>query len=179
MFILAARTAFASAVFGAIGIAFLTAMFASFAVGATPSALAFGRINDLLVLVSYALAAPSVYALHTLLRRRSPVLSAVIALVGIIAIVAIVILQALLVMEVLTFDEQSGPVTVAFVVLGGWFIATGRMATSDGYWSHGVRLGALAAVYFGYPVWAYNVARRFLERADPEPDGLSRRAGVL
>jgi hypothetical protein len=40
---------FASAVLAAIGIAFLTAMFASFAAGATAAGQAFGRVNDILI----------------------------------------------------------------------------------------------------------------------------------
>jgi hypothetical protein len=155
-------TALASGVLAAIGVVFLALMFASFAAGSTSTGQTFGRINDVLILVSYALATPSVLAVHALLRTHAPVASGVLAIVGVSAIVAIVVLQAMLVTGVLTFEEQVGPVSVALLILGGWFVVTGRMATSAGLVKHGVRMGVLAAAYVGYPIWAIWIGRRFL-----------------
>lgn len=160
----AGRTALASGVIAAIGIGFLTAMFVSFAVGATSSGQVFGRINDVLVLISYLLTTPSVIAFYVLLRSHSAVLSGIVALIGIGAIVSIVVLQALLIAGVLTFEEQGGPVLVALLVLGGWFVVTGRLATSSGLVRHGVRMGLVAATYVGYPIWAIWIGRTFLGR---------------
>ena len=161
---MAGRAALASGLIAAVGIAFLTAMFVSFAVGATSHGQLFGRINDVLVLISYLLTAPSVIAFYVLLRPRSAVLSGIVALVGIGAIAAIVVLQSLLIAGLLTFEEQGGPVSVALLVLGGWFVVTGRMATSSGLVPHGVRMGLIAATYVGYPFWAIWIGRRFLGR---------------
>lgn len=144
----------------AIGIVFLVAMFASFAAGATASGQAYGRINDMLVLVSYLLAAPSVVAVHALLRLRAPWLSGVLAIVGLGAIGAIVVLQYLLISEALTFEEQVGPVSIAIFVLGAWFVTTGYLGSSNGVLPRGLRMGLVAATYVGYPIWAVWVGRR-------------------
>jgi len=155
-------TALTSGVVAAIGIGFLTAMFVSFAVGATSAALAFGRINDVLVLLSYLLAVPSVLAIRAILRQHAPIMSLILALVGIGAITAIVVLQSLLVAGVLTFEEQVGPVSIALLVLGGWFVVSGHLATARGAFPHGARMGLLAATYVGYPIWAIWIGRQFL-----------------
>ena len=63
---LVVRITDASGVVAVGGVAFLIAMFAAFAAGASSQALAVGRINDLLVMVSYLLAVPSAIALLVL-----------------------------------------------------------------------------------------------------------------
>ena len=72
---------------------------------------------------------------------------------------AIVVLQLLLVTGVLTFEEEIGPVSLAFLALAAWFILTGRIAARAGVVPGGTRLGVLAASYVGYPVWAFRIAR--------------------
>lgn len=158
-------TALASGLIAAIGIGFLTAMFVSFAVGATSSGQVFRRINDVLVMISYLLTTPSLIAFYVLLHPRSAVLSGIVALIGIGALVSIVVLQALLIAGKLSFEEQGGPVSVALLVLGGWFVVTGRLATSSGLVRNGVRMGVVAATYVGYPVWAIWIWRTFLGRS--------------
>jgi hypothetical protein len=163
-----------SGVAAAIGIVFLVAMFASFAVGATSSGQAFGRINDVLVMVSYLLAAPSVLALSALLRSGAPVLSSVLTLIGLGAIVAIVALQYQLIVGALTFEGQVGLVSVALLVLGVWFVVTGYLGSASGEFHYGVRMGLIAATYVGYPIWAIWSGRRFLAlTADPQPRPLA------
>jgi len=169
---LAGRAAMASGVLAAIGIAFLILMFASFSLGSTSAGQAFGRINDVLVLLSYLLAGPAVVAFHLILRRRKPVLSTILFVVGLGAILAIAVLQASLVVGALTFEEQIGPVSVALLALGAWFVLSGHLATSIGAVPRGVRMGLLAASYVGYPVWAIWIGRIFLDRppsAHPHP----------
>ena len=65
----AAWTVRVSGLLAAVGIAFLAAMYLSFALGATSTGQVLGRINDTLVLVSYLLATPSVLALAAIARR--------------------------------------------------------------------------------------------------------------
>jgi hypothetical protein len=152
--------AIASGIAAAVGLAFLIAMFAAFALGATSSGMAFGRINDVLVLVSYLLVAPIALTVHALVRPGAPVLAPLVTLIGIGAIAAIVILQWLLVSGALTFEEQVGPVSIALLVLGAWLVVTGFLARSSGALPNGVRMGFLAATYVGFPIWAFWMARR-------------------
>ena len=156
---LAGQLTIASGVVAAVGVAFLVAMFASFAVGAASIALVFGRINDVLVLVGYLLAAPSALALWAMLRPRAGLPGDLAALVGLAAIAAIVVLQLLLVAGALTFEEQVGPVSLALLVLGAWFVVVGRIASTSGLLPRGAWLGLLAATYVGYPVWAFRIGR--------------------
>ena len=157
----AAWTVRASGLLAAVGIAFLTAMFASFAVGATSAGQVFGRINDTLVLISYLLTAPSVVALAMVTRDpRSPA-DRLVAAVGLAAIAAIVVLQAMLITESLTFEQQIGPVSVALLLLGAWFVVAGHRASRSGAIPMGGRMGLVAATYVGYPIWAFWIARHF------------------
>ena len=165
----AGRISIVSGVISAVGVAFLFAMYASFAIGAQSIGLVFGRINDALIMIAYLLAVPSAFALNELLRPRWPTLSRVLLVIGIGAISAIVILQALLVAEVLTFEEQIGPVSVALLVLGGWFIATGYLGRRLGVLPRGTRMGVLAATYVGYPIWAIWLGRRLIGTAVASP----------
>jgi hypothetical protein len=157
-------TAYASGVLGAAGVVFLTAMFA---VGPRRAGLPFGRINDVLVLVSYLLAAPTAVALHGILRRRFPILSLVTLVLGLAAIAAIVVLQALLILDVLTFEQQIGPVSVALFGLAVWFVLTGYLGSSGGDLQHGARMGLLAATYVGYPIWAIWIGRKLAQGNRP------------
>ena len=146
----------------AAGVVFLGAMAVSFAMAETSLALAFGRVNDVLVLVAYLLVIPSVLAVGWLLRPMAPLWALVSTLIGLGAASAIVILQALLVIGALAFQEQVGMVSIALLVLGGWFVGVGYLARSRGILPHGVRMGLLAATYIGYPVWAIWMGRRLI-----------------
>jgi len=159
-------SAYAGGLIAAGGIVFLVAMFASFAVGAESAGMAFGWINDVLVMVSYALAVPIVVALHLLLRPTAPRLSVLAALIGMGGLTAIVFLQLLLVVGALTFDEQIGPASIVYLFLAAWFITTGYLGSSSGILSQGVLMGFLAATYVGYPIWAIWLARHLLRRAE-------------
>lgn len=156
-------TAYASGVVSAISWVFLIAMFASFAVGATSPGLVFGRINDVLVVAWGLLALPLTVALHVLLRPHAPILSGLAMMFGIGAIVAIMVLQSLLVVGALTFEEQIGPVSIAFLVLAVWFVMTGYLGSSSRALPHGVRIGLLAATSVGYPIWAFWLGRHLLQ----------------
>jgi hypothetical protein len=155
-----AWTSVISGVMAAVGIVFLTGMFTAFAMEATTTAQSLGRINDWLVLLSYLLCAPSVLAVWRLVRATAPALGALTLALGLGSIAGIVMLQWLLVTDVLTFEEQIGLATIAFLALGVWFVVTGHLGARAGVLPRGARLGLLAATYAGYPVWCVWLARR-------------------
>jgi hypothetical protein len=162
----AAATTVVSGTIAAIGMVFLVAMFAAFAVDASGPALVLGRINDIAVLLSYLLCAPSVLAVRQLLGPRRPLLGTLTAILGLGSIAAIVVLQGLLIAGIMTFEEQVGLVSIGLLGLGAWFVGTGQAGASSGVLPHGLRMGVLAATYVGYPVWAV-----WLRRSLRRPDG--------
>jgi len=156
---LAAAGLRASGIIGGIGLAFLAGMFAAFAAGARSTGMTLGFINDVTGVITLPLALPGVLALHRRVRPGAGPGADALLLVGIGAGGTIVLLQGLLVGEVLTFEQTIGPVSLAFLVLGAWFILYGRVAARAGVVPGGTRLGLLAATYAGYPVWAFRLAR--------------------
>jgi hypothetical protein len=159
---LGGRAAYANVVVSAVGLVFLIALYASFAVGATSPGLVFGWINDVSGVVSALLMLPVAVALHVVLGPHAPTLSALTMTIGIGANVAIAVLQSLLVVGALTFQAEIGPVLIAFLVLVVWFVMAGYLGSSTGILSHGLRMGLLAATYVGYPIWAFWLGRHLL-----------------
>ena len=157
----------------AIGIMFLVGMFTAFATGARSLGLTLGWINDVLVLSSYALLAPTAIAIHAITRSRSPAAAAIVVVLGLGGIAWVVVLQSLLVLGVLTFEQQIGLVSVGFLALAVWFVAEGWLLGRCGFLERGAWMGLLGAVYIGYPIWAFWIARRFDGLADarrsPDP----------
>lgn len=166
---IAAGALLVSAPVNAIGVTALIAMFIGFAIGERSTAMALGRTNDILGLVGAALMAPAVVEIHALTGPDRRVSRAVLAVVGLGAIATIVWLQFLLVTERLTFEEQIGPVSVAYVAIAAWFVGGGWMASQAGIMPGGARLGAVAALYVGQPWWAYRWGRRLLESSSGSP----------
>jgi hypothetical protein len=154
--------AYANGVVSAVGLVFLVALYASFAVGATSIGLVFGRINDVSAVVGALLMLPLVVAVHVLLRPHAPIMSGLATMIGIGANLAIIVLQSLLVVRALTFEEEVGPVLIAFLVLVVWLVMIGYLGSSSGVLPHGVRMGLLAATYVGYPIWAFWLGRHLL-----------------
>jgi hypothetical protein len=70
--VLAGRALQASGIIGGISLVFLVLMFAAFGAGARDPGMTFGWVNDVLGLVSCALALPAVVGLHRLLARGRP-----------------------------------------------------------------------------------------------------------
>lgn len=147
----------ASGVVGAVGVGFLIAMFAAFGVGARSAGMAFGWVNDVTGVVTLPLALPGMLALHARIRPHAGVAGDPLLVIGVGSAGAIVMLQVLLVTGVLTFEEQIGPVSLAFLALAAWFVLTGRIAARSGVLPGGTRLGVLAASYVGYPIWAFRL----------------------
>ncbi len=161
---LAGLVSLVSAMVSAVALGFLIAMFVAFGVGAASVGRAFGAINDGLILVAYLLAAPGVVATMAVLHARRPGLTMAAGLFALAAIAAITVLQWQLVVGGLTFEQQIGPVSVAFLVLGGWFVLSGYIGA--GLLPYGVGTGVLAALYIGYPILAFRLGR-VLWGADP------------
>jgi hypothetical protein len=154
--------AYANGVVSAIGLVFLIAMFASFAAGATSPGLVFGWINDISAVLAALLMLPLVVALHFLLRPHAPIMSGLAIVIGFGANLAIMVLQSLLVVGALTFQEEVGPVLIAFLFLVVWLMMTGYLGNSIGALPHGLRMGLLAVTYVGYPIWAFWLGRHLL-----------------
>lgn len=164
----------ASSVVGAVGLAFLAAMFASFAAGAQATGVTLGFVNDVTGIVTPVLAAPAVVVVGRLLRPRSPRLAPALTVVALVAMAAIVVLQSLLVARLVPFERQVLPVTAAMLVWGGWFVAVGVLGRRDGTLPVGPALGVASALYVGYPVWAWRVGRWLIVAVRPAPSGAER-----
>lgn len=149
----------ASGVVGAVGLAFLVGMFAAFAGGARSTGMTLGWINDVTGVITLPLALPGVLVLHGRMRERAGAKGDALLIVGIGAGGTIVVLQALLVAGVVTFEQQIGYVSLAFLVLAVWFVLHGRELARNGISPGSARLGLVAATYAGYPVWAFRLAR--------------------
>ena len=161
----AATTLQASGVIGGVGLVFLIGMFAAFAAGQQSLGMRLGFINDLTGIVTLPLAVPAMLVLHDRLRPTAGRPGDALLVLAIGATIAIVVLQVLLVSRVLAFEQQIGPVSIAFLALAAWFIATGHLAARAGLLPHGTRLGVLAASYAGYPLWAFRLARALRDGA--------------
>ena len=148
----------ASGVVGAVGLAFLVGMFASFAAGARSTGMTLGWINDVTGVITLPLALPGVLVLHRRMRARTGAKGDALLIVGIGAGGTIVVLQALLVAGVVTFEQQIGYVSLAFLVLAVWFVLHGRELARNGITPGSAKLGLVAATYAGYPVWAFRMA---------------------
>lgn len=161
---LAGVASIASSGIAAVAVILLVAMYAAFGIGATSAGQAFGGINDRLSLVAYALAVPGVLATAMALSIARPLVVGLGTLLALAAIVAVVVLQWQLITGALSFEQQIGPVSLAFLALGVWFVLTGYLGA--GVLPYGVRLGALAALYVGYPFLAFRLGRWLWRRAD-------------
>jgi len=117
-------------------------------------------VNDVLVIVQYALLLPAVVVLHRVFRARWPRASLVASSLGVLGIAGAVGLQSMLVAGVLTFEQEIGPVSVAYIPLGIWFVAPGLFAARSGVDRHGTAAGLLGASYLGFPIWAARLAGR-------------------
>ena len=158
----AGATSLASSAVAAVALVFLVLMYLAFGFGATSAGQRFGWINDALILVAYVLAVPGVLATARMLRSRQSRLAVVGALVALGAIVAITVLQWQLVTGALTFEQQIGPVSIAFLALGAWFVLSAYLGA--GLLPYCVGIGGLAALYVGYPLLAFRLGRSLVRR---------------
>lgn len=150
-----------SGVVSIFGIVFLVIMYIGFIIG-NKELQRFGPLNDICIIIQYLLALPIVLALHQLFKAHAPGLSRLAMLFGIVGIIAVMALQLLLVAGVVTFEEQLGPVMVAGLVAGAWFVITGYLGRSTGKLPGGLLVSILAVLYLGYPLWAFWLGRKLL-----------------
>jgi hypothetical protein len=156
----ACRALQVAAIVSAAGIVFLVGMFAAFAVENSSAAMVLGTVNDALVIVQYVLLLPAVLAFRRLAADGGSRAGGVIAALGVMGIAGVAILQGLLVAGRLTFEEEIGPVGIAYVPLLAWFIGSGWQAARAGVDRRGIAFGLLGASYLGFPIWAWRLAGR-------------------
>ena len=154
-----------SGIVGGVGIVFLGGMFTAFAVGAQQLGERLGWINDVLVLLSYAMLAPSVLAARARLLPSAPRLANVTAAIGLATLAAVVASQGLLVTGVITFDQQIGTFSLFLLALGAYFVPVGWAGKRAGVLRVGPWTGLAATLYLGVPVWAIRLGRQLLEEA--------------
>ena len=154
--------AFLSGFVSIIGIVFLFAFFAFRAHT--------GRLNDIAVIVQYSLMLPIAFAMYQILKPENPSLSLAALLIGVPGMLAVIALQVLLVTDVLPFANQIVPVVIAFLVVLGWFIINGKLASSTDKLPSNMLLSVFAGLYIGYPFWAFSLWRRMRAPAqDQQP----------
>ena len=151
---------YASGLVSIFGIAFLVAFFTTF-IGPL------GTLNDIAVVIQYLLMLPLALALHQMLRPSGPTLSLVALLLGIPGMVAVVALQLLFVTGVLPYAQYIVLVSAGFLVVLGWFLMVRLLGQFTGVLPRSILLHILAGLYFGYPFWAFSLARR-LRAHSPE-----------
>ncbi len=176
----------ASAVAGAVGVVCIVLMYAAFAVGAQPPGLMFGWANDIAVLLQYLLAVPGVLAIGAALRVGSPRLALAGTVLALAGIAVIVVSQTLLVAGVLTFEQEIGPASLGFLIVGAWMVVAAivgrragrrrqdppRRSRPRSTWA--TRSGRIASV----AGWERLPSRRSASSVQPTPrPSLSRRPG--
>jgi len=170
---LASTALLVSAVVAIVGIAFLVAMLASFSAGAQADGERYGFVNDILVIVQYVLMLPAIFAVRRLSSDRSPTLGRAILVSGFALVALIALGQGLLVAGVMTFEQQTIPLSIMFVLLAAWFVAVGRLVTELGIARRGVLIGLVAATYIGYPIWALWLGRALRDGTAPAREALN------
>lgn len=162
---LAGWCAHASAIVSIFGVLFLIIFFA----GVGP----FGPLNDAAVVVQYALMLPIARWVGVRQQRQGLRGSQLVLAIGLVGMLAVIVLQGMLIAGMIPFSRQIGPVSLAFLVVLGWFLAGGRLARNDDLLeSNPLRLIG-AGLYFGYPFWAFALGRR-LRRNEGEAAGTGR-----
>jgi hypothetical protein len=160
-FTFAGWCAYGSALVSAVGVVFAVLLYIGLLTPAK-ALVAFGPLNDVCILAQYALALPIAFAVHRLLRPHSQRLSAVAATIGIAGMIGVIVFQALLLAGLMGFRQQVVYASASILLIGVWLILIGAMGrrSSDlgGRWA----LFISAALYFGYPLWAYWLSRRLL-----------------
>lgn len=79
-----------------------------------------------------------------------------------------VVFQALLLAGVIPFREQLAYAAASVLLVGVWILIASHIGRRSSGGGPSLRLSILAALYFGYPIWAYRVARQLeVQRAAP------------
>jgi hypothetical protein len=118
--------ALVSGVVGLLAGLFLLGFFILEPSGVRLAGVSLGSINDVLGAVQFAAFVPVVWALGRRLPATRPVRVATV--VAVFAAVAFVVLSLLLVTDVLTFEQQIGPVVVAILIIFAWLLLVNLVA---------------------------------------------------
>lgn len=154
-----------SAIVAAVGLVFLILLYAGFVPGAE-SLQIFGPLNDLCIIVQYVLALPIAFAFHQMLKQSAPQLSRIALLIYFIGVTGIVVFQALLLTGVMTFNQQVLYASIFLLIAGVWVFVASRALRKIGAVSMSQALIVFAALYIGYPFWAYRVGQQLRAKAN-------------
>ena len=120
----------------------------------------FGSLNDSCIAIQYSLAIPLAISLRRVLHHYAPGLVSVATFVGIASMLVVVTLQMALILGILTFAQQVLWVSLALIGgVGFWLVATGLVARSADRFPNSLRMSIVAALYLGYPFWAFWIGR--------------------
>jgi len=159
LFKVAGWCAYLGAVVSAAGILFLVLLYVGIFSG-DERLIGFGILNDLCVLVQYALLLPIVIVFHRILRSQSPRLVLLMTLIAVVGIIGVIVFQYFLIAGIMPFSEQVVYVSVFILMVGAWITVAGVIGRRSGKLSQSVAEIILAALYFGYPIWVYRVGRQ-------------------
>lgn len=154
-----------SAAVAAVGILFLILMYVGLATR-TRQLLVFGPLNDVCVLVQYALALPVVGALDRRLTALAAPQRRWLLALGLLGCGAAVVLQGLLLLGIMSFREQVGYASAAVLLAGVWTALAGLAARRHKVLDVNTRLLVGSALYFGYPLWAFRVSQQLRTRPE-------------
>ena len=157
--VIAKRTALASAIVASVGVVCLVLLYIGLLTPVRTLRI-FGPLNDLCVLVQYALALPTVLALHRVLRTDAPLSSLGAVITAIVGILGVVVFQALLLLGLMSFRAQVAWASASVLLVGCWIVMTWVTGRRRGVVPASAILTFAAALYFGYPLWIYSVGQR-------------------
>jgi len=177
----AERTAFASAVFASLGIVCLVLGYIGLGSPAK-SLLVFLTLNNTCVLAQYALALPTVLALHRMLRTDAPLLSLSSVIVLVAGIVALALSGTPDELDLMSLRLRLYLTVASMVFIVSWVFLTSAIGRRRNAVPTGWPATVLAAFYVGYPFWIYGVGKRLrtvvATPAAPSPPAASLPAGL-
>ena len=115
-------------------------------------------IVDGLHVVTAVVLLPLPFALHRLLGRTSPRLSAAGVALAVDAIAFGALLHALFALGAVTFDAAGPLLLIGYLAFAGWLWIVGTLGSSTGTLPHGRRMAVVGATIVGLPVWLVWVA---------------------
>lgn len=120
-------------------------------------------IVDSLHLVTALVLLPIPFALHQVLGRTSPRLSAAGVALAVDAIAFGAILHALFALGVIAFDAAGPLLLIGYLAFAGWLWIVGSLGSASGVLPDGRRMAVVGATIVGLPVWLVWVARHLEE----------------
>jgi len=119
-------------------------------------------VDGLHVVTALALL-PVPFALHRLLGRSSPRLSAAGVALAVDAIAFAAILHGLFALGVIAFDTAGPLLLIGYLAFAGWLWIVGSLGSASGTFRNGRWMAVVGATIVGLPVWLVWVARHLDE----------------